>query len=195
MNTRLWLVTGGCFSALLLIGVGHQYLNTEQAPTPSPVVKQTVDTSPVGRGEPVVKPAPKAEVSLSKAEQFQKLLELAQTGPVTAELPEAMRRTGGKKAIEPLVSLMRSTDDYKTVGACVIALQDYQDPKLFHDILARLDELKLLDNAGKMPWFSKKLFQEYAKNETDKELVDKVVKTRPSLSGEVAKAPVEHETK
>lgn len=185
MNTRLWLVTLGCFSALILIGVGHEYLRDEttvpkvtaKLPTPPSLTKPIEGTSPVGRGNEQAK----EEQTLSRKEQFQKLLELAQTGPVTVELPEAMRRTGGKKAIEPLVSLMRSTDDFKIVDACAVALQDYQDPALLHDVLTRLDEIGVLGDPGKLPWFSKKLFGEYAKTTQEPLLVLKVIRTRPAL--------------
>jgi len=172
---RLWIVTGGCLSALLLIGVGHQYLSEENKEPPKQVALATAKSA--GGGESVAQEPP----ALSRAEAFAKLLELAQNGPVTPDLAEGLRKNGGKKAIEPLLSLMRSTTDFKTVGACVVALQDYRDPGLFHDMLARLDEIGVLDDPGKLPWFSKRLFGDYLKSATEPQLGLRAIRTRPSL--------------
>lgn len=184
---RLWLVTGSCLAALLLIGVGHLTLPEERKDGPSTLTLP----SPSGRGDNLrgkgegggevkVSPPPETPV-LTRKERFAELLKLAENGPVTLDLPGGLRKTGGKEAVQPILSLMRSTNDWKTVGACVIALQDYRDPQLFHDILTRLDESGMLDSPGKLPWFSKALFSEYLKNAPDILPGLRAIRTRPSL--------------
>ena len=93
---------------------------------------------------------------------YAKVKELADKGLVPEEiLPSALRRTGGMKAREALVTLMKSTDSAKLVGGCAIALQDYRDPALLGDVLERLEQVGRLDSAGRMPWISASLLDEH----------------------------------
>ena len=56
MNTRVWLLAGGCFAALVLIGVGHEYLNTGQETTGTPGRVLVRDQKKLE--EPIVSPSP-----------------------------------------------------------------------------------------------------------------------------------------
>jgi hypothetical protein len=95
---------------------------------------------------------------------YAKVRELADKGLIPDEiLPAALRRTGGLKARDTLVTLMKSTDSAKLVDGCAIALQDYRDPALMGDILERLEAVGRLDTAGKMPWISAALLSEHMK--------------------------------
>lgn len=172
---RLWLVTGGCFGALILVGVGHQYLNSGAKEASRPAEMKAAE-APLPNEK-------QEQPALSKVEAYEKLLGLAQTGPLTPELPQGLRRLGGRKAIEPLFALMRSTDGWRTVAACATALQDYQDPRLLPDILARLDETGILDSPGKLPWISKPLFAAYLKDSPELLTGMRLIRTRPSLIG------------
>jgi hypothetical protein len=78
-------------------------------------------------------------------------------------LSSALRRTGGLKARETLVTLMNSTDSAKLINGCVIALQDYRDPELMGSILARLEQVGRLDSGGKLPWLSAALLDAHLK--------------------------------
>ncbi len=95
---------------------------------------------------------------------YAKVRELGDKGLVPDELlPSALRRTGGLKARDTLVALMKSTDSAKLVSGCAIALQDYRDPSLMGDVLERLDQTGRLESAGKMPWISAALLDSYMK--------------------------------
>jgi hypothetical protein len=95
---------------------------------------------------------------------YAKVRELADKGLVPDELlPSALRRTGGLKARDPLVAILKSTDSAKLVNGCAIALQDYRDPALMGDVLERLEQVGRLDSAGKMPWISAPLLDAYMK--------------------------------
>jgi len=95
---------------------------------------------------------------------YAKVRELGDKGLIPDELlPAALRRTGGLKARETLVSIMRSTDSAKLVAGCAIALQDYRDPALLGDVLKRLEQVGRLDSAGKMPWISAALLDAHMK--------------------------------
>jgi hypothetical protein len=95
---------------------------------------------------------------------YAKVRELGDKGLIPDELlPQALRRTGGLKARDTLVTLMKSTDSAKLVTGCAIALQDYRDPALLGDVLERLEAVGRLDSAGKMPWISAPLLDAYMK--------------------------------
>lgn len=95
---------------------------------------------------------------------YAKVRELADKGLIPDELlPSALRRTGGLKARDPLVAILKSTDSAKLVNGCAIALQDYRDPALMADVLERLEQVGRLDSAGKMPWISGTLLDAYMK--------------------------------
>ena len=95
---------------------------------------------------------------------YAKVRELADKGLIPDELlPQALRRTGGMKARETLTAIMNSTDSAKLVTGCAVALQDYRDPALMGDILARLEQVGRLDSAGKMPWISAPLLDAHMK--------------------------------
>jgi hypothetical protein len=95
---------------------------------------------------------------------YAKVRELADKGLVPDELlPSALRRTGGLKAREALVTLMKSTDSAKLVTGCAVALQDYRDPALMGDVLERLEQVGRLDTTGRMPWISGSLLAEHMK--------------------------------
>ena len=95
---------------------------------------------------------------------YAKVRELADKGLIPDELlPSALRRTGGLKARDTLVALMKSTDSVKLVNGCAVALQDYRDPALLGDVLERLEALGRLDSAGKLPWISAPLLDAHMK--------------------------------
>jgi hypothetical protein len=95
---------------------------------------------------------------------YAKVKEIGEKGLVSDELyPSALRRTGGIKARAALTALMKSTDSFKLINGCVIALQDYRDPAAVGDVLERLEQLGRLDAAGKMPWISAALLEEHMK--------------------------------
>lgn len=96
---------------------------------------------------------------------YAKVRELADKGLIPDQLlPQALRRTGGLKAREVLVSIMKSTDSAKLVTHCAVSLQDYRDPALMGDILERLEQVGRLDSAGKMPWISAGLLDAHMKD-------------------------------
>jgi hypothetical protein len=95
---------------------------------------------------------------------YAKVRELGDKGLIPDELlPQALRRTGGLKARDVLTAIMNSTDSVKLVNGCAVALQDYRDPELMGDILARLEAVGRLDSAGKMPWISAPVLDAYMK--------------------------------
>jgi|GEM_PF-1831539 len=95
---------------------------------------------------------------------YAKVKELADKGVVPDEiLPSALRRTGGLKAREALVTLLKSTDSAVLVNGCAVALQDYRDPALLGDVLQRLEQVGRLDSTGRMPWISGSLLAEHMK--------------------------------
>ena len=96
---------------------------------------------------------------------YAKVRELGDKGLIPDELlPQALRRTGGLKARDVLVALMKSTDSAKLIGGCAVALQDYRDPALMGEVLERLEQVGRLDSAGKMPWISAPLLDAYMKS-------------------------------
>ena len=190
MNRTLGLGFG-LVSLLVLVGVAR--LDTPEEETAPPQRNTTVEVtksqpSPVGEVARQASGADGVGPSLSRSEQFDKLVELAKTGPGTPDLPEGLRKLGGKKGIDPILSLMRSTNDYKVVGACAIALQNYHDPKLLHDVFMRLDELGYLDKPAKLPWISKTLFAKYMLESPDVTLGMRAVQSRPALGDAIAQA-------
>ncbi len=95
---------------------------------------------------------------------YAEVRKLADKGLIPDEiLPQALRRTGGLKARDALVALMKSTDSAKLVSGCAVALQDYRDPALLGGVLERLEQTGRLDSAGRMPWISAPLLDAYMK--------------------------------
>ena len=95
---------------------------------------------------------------------YAKVRELADKGLIPDELlPSALRRTGGLKARDTIVAILKSTDSAKLVSGCAIALQDYREPALMGDVLERLEQTGRLGSAGKMPWISAPLLDAYMK--------------------------------
>lgn len=95
---------------------------------------------------------------------YAKVRELGDKGQIPDELlPGALRRTGGLKARDTLVALMKSTDSAKVINGCAIALQDYRDPALLGEVLERLEAVGRLDTAGRMPWISASLLDQHMK--------------------------------
>lgn len=96
---------------------------------------------------------------------YAKVRELGEKGLVPdAVYPAVLRRTGGLKAKDGLVTLMTSTDSSKLIAGCAIALQDYKDPEIIGKILERLEAVGMIDSAGKMPWLSSPLLDEHLKS-------------------------------
>jgi hypothetical protein len=107
----------------------------------------------------------------------------------TAGLPAgiytaALRRTGGKKAIEPILAIMRSTAEPDVVSACAIALQDYRDPALLGQALERLEQTGLIDDGNKMPWISAALLNAHLETAEGSALARgiKVLRSRPTMA-------------
>lgn len=95
---------------------------------------------------------------------YAKVRELGDKGLIPDELlPQALRRTGGLKARDTLLALMKSTDSAKLIGGCAVALQDYRDPALLGDVLERLEQVGRLDSAGRMPWIGAALLDAHMK--------------------------------
>lgn len=96
---------------------------------------------------------------------YAKVRELGDKGLIPDELlPSALRRTGGLKARETLVTLMRSTDSAKLIGQCAVALQDYREPALLGEVLERLEQTGRLESGAKMPWISAALLDAHMKS-------------------------------
>ena len=118
------------------------------------------------------------------ASVYAKVKELGEKGMVPdALLPGALRRLGGVKAKEHIVSIMGSTDSAKLITACAISLQDYRDPELVGKILERLEAVGMLESGVKMPWLSPALLDEHLKT-ADKQSFRRgmmAMAARPSL--------------
>lgn len=118
-------------------------------------------------------------------EFFAKVQELQAAGQVPESiLPEALRRSGGRKAKQPLLDLLASTDSKRLVTGCAVALQDYKEPELLGAVLERLEQLGMLDESVKMPWISSPLLDEHLKTAELSKLRRGMmaVRTRPSLA-------------
>ncbi|MEQ1920219.1 MAG: hypothetical protein ABL955_13575, partial [Elusimicrobiota bacterium] len=115
---------------------------------------------------------------------YAKVRELGEKGLVPDSVyPAVLRRTGGVKAKDTLVTLMTSTDNMKLISGCAISLQDYKDPEIIGKILERLEAVGMLDTAGKMPWLSPALLDEHLKS-ADKSQIRRgmiAMATRPVL--------------
>lgn len=116
---------------------------------------------------------------------YGKVVELGAAGLIPQDkLPGMMRRTGGRKSVEGIASIMKSTDNPKIISACAVALQDFRDPKLFGEVLERLDQTGMIDHPSQLPWISGKLLSEYVETAeaTGLSRGAKVLRTRPSLT-------------
>jgi hypothetical protein len=115
---------------------------------------------------------------------FEKIKELGEKSQLPAgDLVGALERLGGKKGIEPILAQLKAADQWKSIGACVTALEDYQDPALLGPAFERLDQTGLLEKNDKMPWISSKLFTSYMEKAEGAALRNglRAAKTRPSL--------------
>lgn len=115
---------------------------------------------------------------------FEKVQELASKGMIDEKtLPAVLRRTGGKKATEPITALMKSTDSEKVVSACVIALQDIGEAANLGPALERLEQIQVIDSPEHLPWISPKLFSQFMEKAEGPDMVRgiKVMRSRPSL--------------
>lgn len=99
------------------------------------------------------------------------------------ELPGLLRRTGGKKAVEPIIAIMKSTDDAKVISACVIALQDIGEAAALGPSLERLEAVGMIDKPATLPWLSAQLFSKHMETAEGSALTRgiKAMRTRPSL--------------
>jgi hypothetical protein len=132
-------------------------------PTSKAFILKVMDEGPQALREEAVKRVGSPR-GVRGASVYAKVRELADKGLLPDEIvPQALRRTGGLKARDTLVTLMKSTDSAKLIGGCAVALQDYRDPTLMGDVLERLEALGRLDSAGKMPWISAPLLDEHMK--------------------------------
>lgn len=96
---------------------------------------------------------------------YAKVKELGEKGLVPdSVLPGVLRRTGGAKAKDVLLTMMTSTDSAKLIAGCAISLQDYRDPEIVGKILERLEAVGMIDGAGKLPWLSPALLDEHLKS-------------------------------
>lgn len=133
------------------------------APSSKAYVLKVMDEGPQALREEAVARAGSPR-GVRGASVYAKVRELADKGLIPDEiLPAALRRTGGLKARETLVTLMKSTDSAKIISGCVIALQDYHDPALLGSALERLEAVGRLDSAGKLPWISAALLDQHMK--------------------------------
>lgn len=115
---------------------------------------------------------------------FEKVADLGTKGLINSrQLPGLLRRTGGKKATLPIVSIMKSTDDAKVISACVIALQDIGDPAVLGPSLERLEATGMIDKPKSLPWLSAALFSKHMETAEGSALARgiKAMRTRPSL--------------
>ncbi len=115
---------------------------------------------------------------------FEKLQEFGAKGFLSGQaLPRALARTGGKKAIEPIVSIMKSTDNFKMIASCVIALEDIGEPEALAPAFERLEAVGMIDKPETLPWISGRLFAKYLETARESGLsrAIKAMRTRPSL--------------
>ncbi len=115
---------------------------------------------------------------------YAKIQEMGQQGAIEGpELPNLLWRTGGAKAVEPITALMKSTDDYKVISACVIALENIGDAAAFGPSLERLEAVGLIDKPKMMPWISAGMFGTFMQTAEGSALSRgiKLMRARPSL--------------
>lgn len=143
---------------------------------------KAIESGPADLREAVVKEVGRPEGIGGRA-IFTKLQESAAAIPV-ASYAAALRRTGGRKAVEPIVAMLKTSSDPEAVSACVIALEDFQDPALMGPALERLEQTGLIDDAVKLPWISAKLLNAHIETAEGSALTRgvRVLKTRPSLA-------------
>lgn len=115
---------------------------------------------------------------------FAKVKDLGEKGQIPVQvLADALRRLGGKNGIEPIMSAMKSADQWKDVAACATALQDYKQPELLGAAFERLEQIGTLDKNEKLPWISPALFGLYMEKAEGSALQRglRAAMTRPSL--------------
>ena len=69
------------------------------------------------------------------------------------------------------------------IAHSAVALQDYHRPEVMASILARLDEAKMIDNNGLLPWIGLKAFSAFMEGASGDDLNRglRIIKARPSL--------------
>ncbi len=121
---------------------------------------------------------------LRSGEIYDLLLDLNEKGDLPyRELPEALRRLGGRKAFAPIQELFWSSDDPAMIAHCAVSLQNYHRTEVMEEILERLDETGILSKRGLMPWIDRKAFGRFLKEAREDSVVRglKAIGTRPSL--------------
>jgi hypothetical protein len=115
---------------------------------------------------------------------YEKVQDLGAKGLINGEsLPGVLRRTGGKKAIDPIIAIMKSTDNVKVISSCVIALQDIGEVSAVGPALERLEATGMIDKPKILPWISGALFSKYMETAQGSALSRgiKAMRSRPSL--------------
>ncbi len=147
-------------------------------------VLKTLEAGPADLRLAVVESVGAPQGVIGKA-VFDDLAKLAQNGqiPIEKAVP-AMRRASSKRAQAGIVALMKSTDSVKVIDACVVALQDYQDPALLGQGLERLEQTGMIDHPSQLPWLSGKLLQKHLETADGAALIRalKAIRTRPALA-------------
>jgi hypothetical protein len=115
---------------------------------------------------------------------FDKVAEMGSKGMIAGEeLPGVLRRAGGHRAIESITMIMKSTDNYKVIAACVVALQDTNDAAVLGPSLERLEAVGMIDKPKALPWIGGDLFSKFMDTAEGSALSRgiKAMRTRPSL--------------
>jgi hypothetical protein len=152
------------------------------APAARELVLKTLESGPADLRDAVVGELGRPD-GIGGKKVFQKLQETAATIPAGIYAP-ALRRVGGKKAVEPITAMMKGSADPAVVTACAIALEDYQDPALMGSILERLEQTGMIDDGVKMPWISWTLLNKHLETSEGSTLARgvKVLRSRPTLA-------------
>ena len=154
-----------------------------RGPVSRDYVLKTLDQGPAEAREAVLAGIG-GPLGVSGRRVFEKVQEINAKGLITGEtLPGVLQRTGGKKALEPIVAIMKSTDNVKVISACVIALEDIGEPSVFGPALERLEATGMIDKPKALPWISGVLFSKYMETAQGSALSRgiKAMRTRPSL--------------
>ena len=88
------------------------------------------------------------------------------------------------------MAFVRETTDKRALAAAAVEVQNLQKPELLGEVIARLDELELLSDPKRLPWFNGRLLSEHIKKAEGIEVVRalRVVWARPSLTRTTFKA-------
>ncbi|MBI3298734.1 MAG: hypothetical protein HYZ75_11255 [Elusimicrobia bacterium] len=123
------------------------------------------------------------------------LYEMAYELTKTPDVPEALkpsviRKVRGKAAAEELTAFVAETKDKKALAAAAVEVQNLHKAELLGSVISRLDEMEMLNDSKRMPWFSGALLSEHIKKSEGIVLVRalRVVWARPSLTRSTFKA-------